>query len=221
MFASCVGYFGRAYYGFYVTSSRMLVLLEGNKIWQLWNSLSVQIQSIYIGWTLCIINSSMWRGDQWSCIARLTLHHTRTAILLSTAVAHEPSDIILTFPSPSNVWRHWRHSRSQISHEPSDILLTCTWTVGHSCNLYVGLDGPGWPYVLGITPRGDVRLWTPRVRAMDLSQGQTCAPVSGRAPCVPRSREHEKRPAAGREKNVQVPKKHVYTMSNSSKYIYT
>ena len=30
-FASCVGYFDRAHYGFYVTSSRMLVLVEGKK----------------------------------------------------------------------------------------------------------------------------------------------------------------------------------------------
>ena len=30
-------------YGFYVTSSKMLVHIEGNKIWQLWNSVSVQI----------------------------------------------------------------------------------------------------------------------------------------------------------------------------------
>ena len=32
--ASCVGYFDRAYcsYGFYVTSSRMLALIAGNKI---------------------------------------------------------------------------------------------------------------------------------------------------------------------------------------------
>ena len=30
VFASCVGYFDRAYYGFYVTSSRMLVLEETN-----------------------------------------------------------------------------------------------------------------------------------------------------------------------------------------------
>ena len=28
----CVGYFDRAYYGFYVTSSRMLVLIEGYKM---------------------------------------------------------------------------------------------------------------------------------------------------------------------------------------------
>ena len=34
----------------------------------------------------------------------------------------------------------------------------------------------------------------------------TCAVVFGRAPCVPRSREHEKRPAAGREKNAHVQK---------------
>ena len=32
MFASCVGYFDRAYYGFYVTPSRMLVLIEGDKM---------------------------------------------------------------------------------------------------------------------------------------------------------------------------------------------
>ena len=32
IFASCVGYFDRAYYGFCVTSSRMLVLIEGDKI---------------------------------------------------------------------------------------------------------------------------------------------------------------------------------------------
>ena len=32
IFASCVGYFDRAYDGFYVTSSKMLVLVEGNKI---------------------------------------------------------------------------------------------------------------------------------------------------------------------------------------------
>ena len=30
-FASCVGYFDRAYYGFYVTPSRMLVLFEEDK----------------------------------------------------------------------------------------------------------------------------------------------------------------------------------------------
>ena len=32
IFASCVGYFDRAYYGFCVTPSRMLVLTEGDKI---------------------------------------------------------------------------------------------------------------------------------------------------------------------------------------------
>ena len=32
IFASCVGYFDLAYYGFSVASSRMLVLVEGNTI---------------------------------------------------------------------------------------------------------------------------------------------------------------------------------------------
>ena len=35
----------------------------------------------------------------------------------------------------------------------------------------MGLHGPGWLYVLGITPRGDLPLWTPRARATDLGQG--------------------------------------------------
>ena len=30
--------------------------------------------------------------------------------------------------------------------------------VGHFCNLHVGLYGPGWLYVLGIPPRGYLRL---------------------------------------------------------------
>ena len=32
IFASFVGYFARVSYGFYVTSSRMLVLIEGDRI---------------------------------------------------------------------------------------------------------------------------------------------------------------------------------------------
>ena len=32
IFASCVGYFDRAYYGLCLTSSIMLVLIEGDKI---------------------------------------------------------------------------------------------------------------------------------------------------------------------------------------------
>ena len=28
----------------------------------------------------------------------------------------------------------------------------------HFFNLYVGLQGPGWLYVVGMPPRGDVRL---------------------------------------------------------------
>ena len=52
IFASCVGYFDCAYYGFYVTSSRMWVLIEGEQIWQLWNSVSVQICGCGYVWDL-------------------------------------------------------------------------------------------------------------------------------------------------------------------------
>ena len=39
----------------------------------------------------------------------------------------------------------------------------------------VGLHGPGWLYVLGISPRADVPLSTPRARGTDTSAGaQTC-----------------------------------------------
>ena len=36
------------------------------------------------------------------------------------------------------------------------------------------------------------------------ARAHTCAVDFGRAPCVPQSRENEKRPAAGGEKNVNV-----------------
>ena len=88
------------------------------------------------------------------------------------------------------------------------------WTIGHSFNLFLGLHAPGWLYVLGIPPRGDLPLWTPRARATDLGQGPNLRAGSGRAPCVPRSREHEKRPATGRE---QMPKcqKNTFIHSNT------
>ena len=44
------------------------------------------------------------------------------------------------------------------------------------------------------------------------TRAYTCAVVFGRAPCVPRSREHEKRPGAGREKRPY--KKNTFIHSN-------
>ena len=69
--------------------------------------------------------------------------------------------------------------------------------------MYVGLHGPGLLYVFGMPPRANVLLSTPRARATDLGRGPNLRIGPGRAPCVPRSREHEERPAAGREKNVE------------------
>ena len=78
--------------------------------------------------------------------------------------------------------------------------------------MYVGLHEPGWLYVLGIPPwtDWDLLLWTPRARATDLGQGPNLGAGSGRAPCAPRSREHEDRLADGREKNAEGPKKHIF-----------
>ena len=49
-------------------------------------------------------------------------------------------------------------------------MLDITWAVGHFFNMYVGLHGPRWLNVLGMPPRGCLRLWTPRARATDLAQ---------------------------------------------------
>ena len=91
-----------------------------------------------------------------------------------------------------------------ITIKPPDILLTCTWV----CR---GLDGSTCSES---SPRG-VRLSTARARATDLGQGPNLRTGSGRAPCVPRSREHEKRPAAGRDKNAKGPKEQ-YTYMHMS-----
>ena len=58
IFASYVRYFDLAYYGFYVTSSKMSVLLERKKMWELWKSVSVQIRSMLL-W-ICMQLCSYW-----------------------------------------------------------------------------------------------------------------------------------------------------------------
>ena len=93
--ASCVGYFDRAYYRFYVTSWRMLAVIEGNKILELWNS---------------IVCTNI-KNDRWK---------------IRSTPGLDP-DILWSFPSPSNVWRHWPHSRSMYH----------MWAVGHSFNMYM------------------------------------------------------------------------------------
>ena len=63
IFASCVGYFDRLHYGFYVTSSRLLsiVLIEGNEISQMWNSVGVQMRSLWLcAYEVCIRPYLYW-----------------------------------------------------------------------------------------------------------------------------------------------------------------
>ena len=61
--------------------------------------------------------------------------------------------------------------------------------------------------MLGVPPRAGVPLSTPRARATDLGRGPNLLIGSGRAPCVPRSREDEEKPAAGKEKMTNGEKK--------------
>ena len=91
----------------------------------------------------------------------------------------------------------------EMSDDIDDIKMPdIAWAVGHYFNLYVSLQG-----VDGRTCDFEPLEHVPRTSA----RTYTCAVVFWRAPCVLRSREHEIRPAAGREKNVNVPKKHIYT----------
>ena len=102
-----------------------------------------------------------------------------------------------TFPSPSK----WCLTTLMTFKIP-DI----TWAVVHSLNLYVGLQGPGWPYVLGMPPRGDVRLWNPRARATDVGQGPHLhpgVPAGFLRATDPRAREKTRR---RKRKNADEPK---------------
>ena len=80
-------------------------------------------------------------------------------------------------------------------------------------NMYVGLYGPGWLYVLRMPPRGDFRLWTPRARATDLGQGPHLRRgVRAGSLCAPEPRAREK--TRGRKRKSaesRCAKKHIYT----------
>ena len=73
----------------------------------------------------------------------------------------------------------------------------------------MGLDGSTCSESL---PEGTAHFEPPEHVLRTSARAQNLRAGSGRAPCVPRSREHQKRPAAGREKNDDVlqRKKHKY-----------
>ena len=68
-------------------------------------------------------------------------------------------------------------------------------------SLYVGLHVPGWLNVLGRLPVVTCDFEPPEHAPRTSAGAHTCAVVFGWAPGV-WSREHEKRPAARREKNI-------------------
>ena len=85
----------------------------------------------------------------------------------------------------------------------------------------MGLDGPTCSECLPvITYDFEAPEHVPRTSA----RAHTCAVVFGRAPCVPRSREHDKDPRPEEKKRLNVQKKHMYTqqfMSNGNQFSYT
>ena len=109
----------------------------------------------------------------------------------------------------------WKHSR--LPGYPLARVTTLTNVDDTAClSLCQGIpqypEYPGWLYVLGMPLPADVPLSRASARATDLGRGPNLRIGSGRAPCVPRSREHEERPAARRENMPMCEKKtHLYT----------
>ena len=109
---------------------------------------------------------------------------------------------------------------------PAEYCITSA--VGHSFNLCMScrtflqpVRGFAWAWRATCSEcllwlLANFRDFEPRERVPRTSaRAQTRAVVFGRTPCVPRSREHEKRPAAGREKNADVQKKNTFIHRNS------
>ena len=77
--------------------------------------------------------------------------------------------------------------------------------------MYVGFMGLGDSMCSECLPVVSCDFEPPEHMPRTSARARTRAVVFGRAPCVPRSREHEKRPAAGRTKqNADVQKKTLY-----------
>ena len=78
----------------------------------------------------------------------------------------------------------------------SDIFQPCTW--------YAVLHVPGSLYVLGMPPHGYLSMFRnfqpPEHVLRTSARAHTGVVVNGWIPCVPRSREHEERPATARER---------------------
>ena len=84
--------------------------------------------------------------------------------------------------------------------------------VGHFFNLYVGLNGPGWLYVLGMPTRGYLPIFA-TLNPQSTCHGPQPGPkhaqwCSGGFPACPGAESTRKDPA-GRQKHVDAQKKHL------------
>ena len=137
------------------------------------------------------------------------LHTLRLFLCLCLAIKRRVLQYRVIFFTP------WKHSR--LPGYPLARVTTLTNVDDTAClSLCQGIpqypEYPGWLYVLGMPLPADVPLSRASARATDLGRGPNLRIGSGRAPCVPRSREHEERPAARRENMPMCEKKtHLYT----------
>ena len=106
-----------------------------------------------------------------------------------------------TFPSPSKYF---------LTTLMTFKIPNITWDVRYSFGLYVGLQRPGWLYVLEIPPRADLRLWPPENVPRTSARAQTCVRGPGGLPEYHGAESTRKAPRP-KEKNYRwVKKKNIY-----------
>ena len=96
-----------------------------------------------------------------------------------------------------------RPLRRRLSERPTFFLL-CMW---FACVWMALSTRNASPWLLASFRDFEPAEHVPRTSA----RAHTCTAVSARASCVPRNREHDKRPAGGRAKNVHVQNKSVWS----------
>ena len=91
---------------------------------------------------------------------------------------------------------------------PSDISSTCAWVC-------MGLDICTCSECLAVVLANFRDFNPPEHVPRTSARAHTCAVVFGRAPCVPRSREHERKDPRPEEKKIPMCKKNTFIHSNT------
>ena len=183
IFASCMEYIDRAYNGSHVRS-RTVVLIEGSKIWKLWNSVSVKIQGMWL--LICMRPNWYWLDVILSIATWGEGIHDRALLGGRYTLYSNPAEYCIT---------------SAVGH---------SFNLCMSCRTFLQpVRGFAWALMVlsarNHSPWGRATLDPPEHAPRTSVRTQSCAVVFGRAPCVLRIREHETRPPVGGEEHAEVP----------------